>query len=122
MRKNTKKIISAILTIVSLLLMSTMVFATEGIIGKVDGKGSIDDGNIKNMINQLLGMVSSFAMACATGMLIYLGIKYTMASANEKAELKNSSIKYMIGAIIILAASAVFKIVEALMAEVGDAL
>lgn len=122
MKKTNKRIISMILTVVSLLLMSTMVFATEGIIGEIDGKGSISDGKITGMINQLLGMVSSFAMACATGMLIYVGIKYTMASANEKADLKNSSIKYVIGAIIILAASGVFKIIEALVTEVGGEL
>ena len=42
--------------------------------------------------------------AIAIGMLVFVGIKYVMASANEKADLKNSLIKYVIGAVLIAGA------------------
>lgn len=122
MKKSNKKIISAILTIISLLLMSTTVFATDSILGRVDPHGDIPSGEIKTMIGSLLGMVKAFANACAIGMLLYVGIKYTMASANEKADLKNSSIKYVAGAIIVFAATSIFTVIETLMTDIGSGL
>lgn len=63
--------------------------------------------NAKNTANTILGFVQFIGYAIAVGMLIYVGIKYVMASADEKANLKNSLIRYVIGAILIAGASAI---------------
>ena len=55
----------------------------------------------------VLGYIQWFGYAMAVGMLLYVGIKYMMAPANEKADLKKASINYVIGAIIIAAATAI---------------
>ena len=64
---------------------------------------SIDD-RLGNMGETILGVIQWSGFAIATGMIIYIGIKYTMAAANEKAELKQSLINYIIGAIVIICA------------------
>lgn len=122
MKKNNKKLISVVLTIITLMLMSTMVFATEAILGEIPSQGELEDAGIKTMIANVLGIVKMFATACAIGMLLYVGIKYTMAAANEKAELKNSSIKYLAGAIIVFAAASIFTVIETLLLDVGSGL
>lgn len=40
-------------------------------------------------------------------MLAFVGIKYVMASADERSDLKNSLVKYAIGAILIAAATTI---------------
>lgn len=52
--------------------------------------------------NTIIGVMQWVGYAIAVGMLVYIGIKYIMASANEKADLKNSLIKYVIGAVLIV--------------------
>ena len=80
---------------------------------------ALPDATMEDMIDEILGMLAAIGYAVAAGMLIYVGIKYVMASANEKADLKNSSIKYVAGAIILFSISATYDIVEALMIEIG---
>lgn len=80
---------------------------------------ALPNTTMENMVDEILGMLAAIGYAVATGMLIYVGIKYVMASANEKADLKNSSIKYVAGAIILFSISATYNIVEALMIEIG---
>lgn len=80
---------------------------------------TLPDATMEDMIDEILGMLAAIGYAVASGMLIYVGIKYVMASANEKADLKNSSIKYVAGAIILFSISATYDIVEALMIEIG---
>lgn len=59
------------------------------------------DSDLGEMVKTLLGAIQWVGYAIAIGMLIYIGIKYTMVSANEKANMKQASINYVIGAIII---------------------
>lgn len=64
---------------------------------------SAPDG-ISPMAQTILGAIQYIGYAIALGMIIYVGIKYTMSAANEKADLKRASINYVIGAIIIAGA------------------
>lgn len=69
---------------------------------------------IQNVSTAMLNAIQWFGYAIAVGILIYMGIKYVMSGANEKAELKGTFSKYLIGIALIvmctLIASAVAKI------------
>lgn len=89
----------AILTIVALLLVPSLVSAFVS----MEPKPSAPQGT-EDMVQTILGAIQWIGYAIAIGMLIYIGIKYVGAAANEKAELKKASINYVIGAIIIAGA------------------
>lgn len=89
----------AILTTVALLLVPSLVFAFT----PMDPQPSAPQGT-EDMVQTILGAIQWIGYAIAIGMLIYIGIKYVGAAANEKAELKKASINYVIGAIIIAGA------------------
>lgn len=55
----------------------------------------------------IIGAVQWVGYAIAVGMLVYIGIKYIMASASEKADLKGALVKYVVGAIIIVFATTI---------------
>ena len=82
-------------------LLSSIVFANNRPdIGTVPGELS----GFQTFGNNILAVVQWVGYAIAIGMLIYVGVKYTMASANEKADLKAAMVKYVIGAILIAGA------------------
>lgn len=113
--KNNKKIYNTVLTCITLLAMSTVVFASE----YIPPVTPTAPGGIGGIVGGILGLFQGMGIGVACGMIFYLGIKYTMASANEKADLKNSSIKYVIGAIILFSLSATFGIIKNVMTQIG---
>ena len=95
--------------LISMLLVFAFVFSITGITFadvpselleiKAEAPGETADTVVK-----VLGAMQWIGYAFAVGMLIYIGIKYTMAAANEKADLKKGVINYVIGAIVITSA------------------
>lgn len=113
-----KRLLSILLTTSILIAMSTNVLATALITDVDITTATLGDSTMEGWISELLGLLKSVGIAVAMGMLLYVGIKYTMAAANEKADLKTASIRYIIGAIILFALSACFGIVKNVMVEV----
>lgn len=98
-----KKFVSIFMTLAMMFTMCNVAFAS-GTSSKLFDPDMGVPGEATNFANKILGFVQWAGYAIAVGMLIYVGIKYVMASANEKADLKNSLIKYVIGAVLIAGA------------------
>ena len=93
-----KKVWSLLMTAAILAMMCGTVFGGySGIDPNVTAP--TDAGETANTI---IGTMQWFGYAIAIGMLVFIGIKYVMASANEKADLKNALIRYVIGAVLIV--------------------
>ncbi len=99
--KNMKKIVSFLLTIAMLASMMSVAFANP--IGNINAHLPYGDGAVRT----ILGAIQWIGYAFALGMLIYIGIKYTMSAANEKADLKKGLINFVIGAVLIAGASTI---------------
>ena len=97
-----KKFSGILLTVMCLILCFTSVVFAEGF-GKMSTTIA-PPGSAANTANIIIGAMQWIGYAIAIGMLVFVGIKYVMASANEKADLKNSLIKYVIGAVLIAGA------------------
>ena len=103
--KKSIKVASIALMILAMVLVSTSVFATNAY---KPGDVTIDMGgtdNVKNIGASILGIIRVVGTIVAVGMLIVLGIKYMMGSAEERAEYKKTLFPYLIGAVLIFAAS-----------------
>lgn len=109
MRKSIK-VVSIVLMILAMVLVSTSVFATtpENIKEKIDAN---DTDSIQNVGGRIIGIVQVVGNIVAIAMLIVLGIKYMMGSAEEKAEYKKTLFPYFIGAILIFAAANLAQVV-----------
>ena len=106
-----KKIIGKM--IIAILVISIMALIS---VGKVYASPLDDfDGTItgaddaKSGIQTLLGTVLTGIRLVGAGIAIcilsYVGIKYMISSASERAELKNYMIKYVIGAVLLISAT-----------------
>ena len=93
--------------IVLMLMMPTVLFAGGGFVPM--DPGPVEPPGIARIASQILGAIQVFAFAIAVGMLLFMGVKYMMASADEKANLKQMTINFLIGALIIFGASGIFR-------------
>ena len=103
--KTMKKIASVLLTVSILITLGTSVFATTA--GGVTITQPGGNNAFSTMGNKVLGYIQWFGYVIAVGMLLFIGIKYMMSSANEKADLKKGSINYVIGAVLVATAATV---------------
>lgn len=93
--KKFAKIFVSIMCMIALMTSSALAFS--GITTTPTAPGSA-----ATTASSIIGYIQWIGYAIAVGMLVYIGIKYVMASANEKADLKNSLIKYVIGSVLIV--------------------
>lgn len=66
---------------------------------------------VRGFGSNILGMVSTAASVLAVIILIVLGIKYMMGSAEEKAEYKKTLLPYAIGAVFVFGAGAICTVI-----------
>lgn len=113
----TMKILSIVLMAVMLVVsISTISMATSVDPGKIAGDltGKINSeaqGQVTDIGNQIIGILTTVGVVVAVVVLLILGIKYMMGSASEKAEYKKTMIPYLVGAVLIFGASAITKVV-----------
>lgn len=105
-------------------LISTEAFAAEGIEDIKEGmKGvgttSVDTSSgIGNVINVAIRLIQVAGSGIALIMVTMLGIKYMLASANEKADVKKQAVPIIIGCTLLFAAVNIV----AIIADVGNGL
>ena len=78
------------------------------------------DGGFITVVGKIIGFIQYAAWAIAIGMIIYIGIKYTMSAANEKADLKKGLINFVIGAVIIAGAATICGWLASFGSELGN--
>ena len=119
--KKISKIVSVLMIVAMLAMASTVVFAQSTdprTITPLQGTGT---GSVKSLGQQILAIVQLVGSIAAVVVLVVLGIKYMMGSAEEKAEYKKTMIPYIIGAVLIFAASNVAGMIYDWASTIGQA-
>lgn len=117
--KKTVKLISILLFVAMISISLTTVVSASGIdaanlANQLKGNTSAAQGDVVNIGNKIIGIITTVGVVVAVVILLVLGIKYMMGSASEKAEYKKTMIPYLVGAILIFGASAITKVVVGL--------
>lgn len=110
MNKKLIKIFSIILMVVMITSISLNVLALtpSEIIGNTNVSGTSE---ISAVGKSIVGILQTVGIVISVVILIILGIKYMMGSAEEKADYKKSMIPYIVGAALIFAASALAQVI-----------
>lgn len=103
-----------IFVISACLLLGSVCYAIEA---PPIGNGTIISNSASEPAGKIIGAIQFIGYAIAIGMLIYVGIKYVMSSAQDKASLKNNLIRYVIGAIIVAGATTILPIITGLAGD-----
>ena len=96
--------------ILSIVILALMVVSTFASVVLATDPGSITivepaDGKITNLGGRIVGFIRIIGSIIAVGILVVLGIKYMTASPEGKADYKSSMIPYIVGAVLVFAAS-----------------
>ena len=102
--KKTVKIINIVLIIAMLVTaLSTTVFALSP--SAITGTEVSGGSKIQELGNQIVGLIRMIGTIISVGVLVVLGIKYMTASPEGKADYKSTMIPYIVGAVIVFAAT-----------------
>ncbi len=116
--KKQVKMLSIILVIMMVMAsMSSVVLAVNGgtVLEEINKSATDNAGKDTNQITSMGGRIvvimQTVGIVVAVVILLILGIKYMMGSAEEKADYKKSMIPYLVGAILIFAATTIVNVV-----------
>lgn len=112
MRKYVKIISVLLLVIQIVFLLQTVVLADNFDFTEFDNYGNNKiDKRTKNVMATAINVIRVVGTGVSLIMLSYLGIKYMMASPNEKADFKKSAMIYVVGAVLVFGASNLLSII-----------
>lgn len=106
MRKMSKKIVLVLVLMLVALIIPSMVLATNPS-NALNNSTNVDVSAVQSIGGSVVTIVGSIASVVSILILIILGIKYMMGSAEEKAEYKKTLIPYFVGAILVFAAGSI---------------
>ncbi len=109
MNKKMLRIITILLTVVFCIGICTLSFAKTP--SEIDVKPVKEDSEIYNVGGTIMGIIQAVAIVIAVIVLMILGVKYMMGSAQEKAEYKKTFIPYIVGAVLVFAAGTLANVV-----------
>ena len=115
-----KKIMKRFIKIFIVLLLCFMIYIpkiyADPIVNADDYKPPAinNGGKLADIGNVLIGGIQLVGSIISVVVLIILGIKYMMGSAEEKAEYKESMMPYLIGAVMLFAITNLLAIISAL--------
>ena len=113
MNTKTMKILTMVFSIIAVVAMlSTVVFAADAAITPDSLTATYEGtGEISTVGGKLMGILQTVGVVVAVVILMVLGIKYMMGSAEEKAEYKKTMMPYIIGALLIFGATTIANMV-----------
>ena len=122
----TKKVMKMIaIMLIALMLVaacSQIVLATDSTsLTQFDGKNdkSSASSSAQNIIGALISIVQVIGVGVAIIMLIVLAIKYISAAPGDKAEIKKHAVVYVVGAIVLFAATGILQIIKSFSSNIS---
>ena len=85
--------------------------------GKTDNSGASDSA--QNIIGALITIVQIIGTGVAIIMLIVLAIKYISAAPGDKADIKKHAVVYVVGAIVLFAATGILQIIKSFSSNIS---
>lgn len=87
--------------------------------GKNSGNASVSGSDMKNIIVPIANILTAIGVFVLVGVTIIMGIKYMFATPDEAAKLKQQLIGLVVSAVVVLGATAIWKIVYNVLKSSG---
>lgn len=124
--KKTVKIISTVLLAIMLIttLAGTVLAKAdvEGTLTKIDETQGGETGKISTLGGNIVNILQVVGIVIAVVVILVIGIKYLIGSAEEKAKYKETMIPYVVGALLVFAGTSIVKVVYQLTTAAGNGL
>ena len=113
MKINKKAIIITLVMILTLIVISSTIFAATFNTSAINNNrdlGAADD-KIEDIGSRIFTAVSNVGIVLSVVIVAVIGVKYMLGSVDERAEYKKSMMPYLVGAVLIFMASTIGKII-----------
>ena len=111
-KKTIVKIMSIALMVVMIAMcLNNVAFAEYNPDGS-KGQDGATGQTFQRILNTILGLAQVIGIAVAVIMLVVLAIKYISAAPGDKAEIKKHAVVYIVGAVVLFAASGIIQIIK----------
>ena len=109
--KKVSKVIAFLMVVLMVISTMSTVFAAPDP-SKYDGSGAnVNTSGIEGLGQNIITIITTVGSIASVVVLVVLGIKYMMGSAEEKAEYKKTLLPYIIGAAFVFASSTIASII-----------
>ncbi len=105
--KRAVKVLSLVLVLVVCFSVTVLAVDPDQFSGNTQGASGLN-----NLGNTIIGVLQVVATIVAIAVLLFVGIKFLLASPSEKANIKGMLIPYLIGAILIFATVPILQIIK----------
>ena len=111
--KKTMRIICAVVIALTVIVsLCNVCMAIE--VTDIKPNTKVQSTNLTNIGSNIAGIIRNVGIVLAVVIIMILGIKYMVGSAEEKADYKKSMIPYLVGAIILFGAAGIAQVVVSL--------
>ena len=124
--KKSMKIVSILLVVMMVFALTSTAFAVtlnwdnaQTDLNNATIADSSAKNSVANMAKSIIDIIQVVGMGVAVVMLIVLAIKYISAAPSDKAEIKKHAVVYVVGAIVLFAASGILEIVQKFAGNIG---
>lgn len=124
MKKNAIKVLTTVLLLILVLVATTTIVNASGgspVSASSVSAGTMFDsasdstgtaGTFNTIIGSIITIVQIVGVGVAIIMLIVLAIKYISAAPGDKADIKKHAVVYVVGAIVLFAATGILGIIK----------
>ena len=123
MTKKGIRIVAVVLAVLMLVTISGSAFASD--INLDSFSGITDNSGAANSVTKVIGSIINIVQIVGTGvaiiMLIVLAIKYISAAPGDKADIKKHAVVYVVGAIVLFAATGILQIIKSFSTNISAA-
>lgn len=95
--------------------LGEIIAEAMGFIDKNTGKATISQDNLQKVSSTLYNILLGIGIALALIIGMYLGIKFMMSSAEDKAKVKEALIPYIAGCVVVFGAFIIWKLALTLL-------
>lgn len=108
--KKSMKIIAIVLIALTLMSITTTIFAAGSMLtpSEIEGKITYENdasSGLTEMAGKVIGLIRNIAVIAGVILLTVIGVKFMLGSAEEKAEYKKSLVPLVVGIIVVMAAT-----------------
>ena len=107
MNKKVFKILSILAIVLCVVMVASTCFADQITVNDVAGNADVNMDGVKTFGDKLATIIRSVGVVVSVIVIMILGIKYMMGSAQEKAEYKKTMIPYLVGAVLLFGATTI---------------
>ena len=114
MKKQVKIVSIIVVIMIAFMSVSNVVLAAPDLSADIKDMANGSGNQPKEVLNlgkTIVSIMQTVGIVVAVVVLLVLGIKYMMGSAEEKAEYKKTMIPYLVGAILIFASTTIVNVV-----------